>query len=460
MAIQSARQIQTSPDHRAQPPGPKGWPLLGVGPIVLRDPLKFFTETTRVYGDIAYFTVGSLQFYLINHPDYLQYVLQENNRNYHKGVTYDKIRPLLGDGLVTSDGAYWLRQRRLIQPAFHRKRLANLAGLMTTATAAMLERWEAAARNHQVLNVADQFMHLTLEIVSHAMFSTDTSDVADRVGQQLPILLERTNEMFWTVFDTSHWPLPRNRQYWRAVRELNAIVYRIVDKRRQSRDVYDDVLTMLLEAHDEDTGEQMTDAQLRDEVMTIYLAGHETTANALAWAYALLGQHPDIHQRLRAEIDEVLRGRVPTVEDLPDLKYTRQVIDETLRLYPTAWTISRTPLEADVIAGYRIPAGSVVAMSMYLTHRHPAFWEDPEEFKPERFAPAQAAQRHPFAYLPFSAGPRQCIGNNFALMEAQLILAMIEQRYRLALVPDYPLVPQPVVTLRPRYGVHMTLESR
>ena len=297
MTVQSAPRLQTPPARGSQPPGPKGWPLLGVGPIVLRDPLKFFVETARDYGDIAHFTVGALHFYLITHPDFLQYVLQENNRNYHKGVTYDKIRPLLGNGLVTSDGPYWLRQRRLIQPAFHRKRLADLAGLMTEATASLLERWQGAARSHQALNVAEEFMHLTLEIVSRAMFSTDTSAVAYQVSRQMPILLERTNERFWEVVDTVRWPLPRSRQYWQAVRELNAIVLGIIEKRRHTTDAYDDLLTMLLEARDEDTGEQMTDAQLRDEVMTIYLAGHETTANALAWAYSLLGRHPAIHQQ-------------------------------------------------------------------------------------------------------------------------------------------------------------------
>ena len=456
----TVQPVQPASTKRGQPPGPRGWPLLGVGPIVLKDPMKFFVETARDYGDIVHFTVGALKFYLINHPDYLQYVLQENNRNYHKGVTYDKIRPLLGNGLVTSDGSYWLRQRRLIQPAFHRKRLANLGDLMTSATTHVLDRWQAAADRREAINVADEFMRMTIDIVSRAMFSTDTTGAVDRVAQYLPLLQERTNERFWTVLDTSHWPTRRNRQYWQALRELDAIVYNIIETRRKQSEAPDDLLTMLLEARDEDTGEQMTNQQLRDEVMTIYLAGHETTANALSWAYYLLGLHPDLHQRLQDEVDTVLQGRTPTVEDLPNLQYTRQVIDETLRLYPTAWTISRTPLQPDEIGGYAIPAGSVVAMSMYLTHRHPDFWADPEKFDPDRFTPERSAQRHPYAYLPFSAGPRQCIGNSFALMEAQLILPMIEQRYRLELMPDYPVVPQPVVTLRPRYGVQMRVQSR
>ncbi len=442
------------------PPGPKGWPVIGVTAALVKDPLNFFYGTFKEYGDIAHFHIGNRQFYMLNHPDYVQYVLQGNHRNYRKGVNYEKLHPLLGNGLVTSDGEFWLRQRRLIQPAFHRKRLAAFSTVMTDAGAEMLDRWETYARDGQPLDVAGEFMRVTLEVVSRSMFSTDAAGFSGEIGRNLPIVLQRTNARFWELFDLSSLPTPRNRRYWKALEALDRVVYGVIDERRRSRVAFDDLLTMLLEAVDEDSGERMTDRQLRDEVMTIYLAGHETTANALSWAQYLIAQHPEVESKLHAEADAVLQGRAPTVEDLPALAYTRMVIDEVLRLYPSVWGIARTPIEPDEIGGYRIPAGVSVGLTAYITHRHPAFWDRPEAFDPERFSAERSAGRHPFAYFPFGGGPRLCIGNNFALMEATLILAMIAGRYRLELVPDRIVVPQPVVTLRPRDGIWMRVRPR
>ncbi|MGC1377624.1 MAG: cytochrome P450 [Anaerolineales bacterium] len=457
----NANAVLSNPkSERTLPPGPKGLPVVGVASQVLKDPLGFFFGAFQQYGDVAYFSIGAKKFYSLGHPDHVQYVLQENNHNYHKASTYEKLRPLLGNGLLTSEGAYWLRQRRLIQPAFHRKRLAVMASVMTDCATNMLDRWQSAADKSQPLNVADEFMRVTLDVVSRTMFSTSAAGSADEIGRNLPIILEHTNEGFWEAFDLAWLPTPRNRQYQKALSKLDAIIYGIIEQRRQNKENFDDLLTMLLESVDAETGEQMTDEHLRDEVMTIYLAGHETTANALSWGWYLLAQHPEVTARLRAEVDAVLQGRIPTVEDTPNLKYTRMVIDEVLRLYPSVWTIARAPLEADEIGGYHIPPGAVVALSPYITHRHPAFWDEPEKFDPERFSPERAAKRHPFAYFPFGGGPRLCIGNNFALMEATLMLAMIAQRYELSLAADQVIEPQPVVTLRPRYGIQMLVRQR
>jgi cytochrome P450 len=442
------------------PPGPKGHPLVGITSDLARDPLEFFMKTFRDYGDIAYFHVGKNRFMMLSHPDHVQYVLQGNHRNYQKGPNYDKLRPLLGNGLVTSNGAFWLRQRRLIQPAFHRQHLATFATVMTEAARSMLDRWEPIALKDEPLNVADEFMRVTLEIVSRAMFSTAAAGFSDRIGRNLPIVLERTNERFWEVVDLSSLPTSRNRHYREALANLDEVMYGVIEQRRKSGEKLDDLLSMLLEAVDEETGEGMTDLQLRDEVMTIYLAGHETTANALSWAHYLLAGHPEVVSKLRAEVDSLLQGRTPTLEDVPGLKYTRMVIDETLRVYPSVWTIARTPLEPDEIGGYPVMPGMNVALTPYITHRHPAFWENPDVFDPERFSTERSAGRHPFAYFPFGGGPRLCIGNSFAQMEATLILAMIVQRYELELVAGQVVEPQPVVTLRPRHGIRMRIRPR
>lgn len=442
------------------PPGPRGLPVIGVAPQVLKNPLNFFMEIFQQYGDVVHFQIGATQFYQLNHPDHIQWVLQENNRNYHKSPNYEKLRPLLGNGLIMSEDSFWLRQRRLMQPAFHRKRLAALSTVMTQAAETMLERWQPYTRSNQPLNVADEFMRVTLDVVSRAMFSTSTSDFSDRVARNLPIILEHTNRRFWEVVDLSRWPTPGNRRYRQALRELDQVVYRVIEQRRSSGEMPDDLMTMLIEARDADNGEQMNDVQLRDEVMTIYLAGHETTANALSWAQYLLAQHPHLAEELRHEVDTVLQGRVPTTEDFASLRYTRMVLDETMRIYPSIWSIARTPLVADEVGGYTLPPGANVGLTPYVTHRHPEFWDHPATFDPERFSPEKAAKQHPYAYFPFGGGPRLCIGNNFALMEATFILAMIMQRYRLELVEGQSVEMQPVVTLRPKDGIYMKIYPR
>lgn len=439
-------------------PGPRGRFLLGSIPDLARDPLATFMDAWRTYGDVARLHLFRRQpVHLLAHPDDIRHVLQEDNPNYPKNpFNMDKLKAIVGEGLLTSGGSYWLRQRRLIQPAFHRQRLAALGPLMTDATDRRLATWDAAARAGKPLDVAAEMMHLTLDIIARSMFSTDVSGSVDEVERATGITIADSMRRTQSIVDLPRWvPTRANRQFLNARRSLDQIVYGFIDERRRSDDGKDDLLAMLLQAQDADTGERMTDLQVRDEVMTIFIAGHETTAIALTWTLYLLSIHPEIARRHRAELDTVLQGRPPTIDDLATMPYNRMVIEESMRLYPPAWVVARIPLKDDVIGGYRIPAGSGLFLSPYVTHRHPEFWENPEGFDPERFTPERSAGRPRFAYFPFGGGPRLCIGNNFAMLEAQLLLATITQRYRLDLVPGHPVATLPLVTLRPRYGMKM-----
>jgi cytochrome P450 len=444
------------------PPGPRGHLLLGHLPEYQRDPLTLFMNAALRYGGVVRLRFAGRHVFFVNHPDAIKHVLQDNNRNYHKSVGYEKTRPMLGYGLLTSEDDFWRRQRRLAQPAFHRKQIGAFAATMTDATAQMLERWRAFAASGRTFDVAQEMMRLTLTIVGKTLFSSDVSGEADTVGRALTIALEHTNKRMQSLFDLGEkLPLPENRRFDEAIATLDRVVYGMIEERRRgTHDEYHDLLSLLLHAQDDDTGERMSDKQLRDEAMTIFLAGHETTANALSWAWVLLSKHPDVLRKLQAEVDTVLAGRAPTLDDLPQLRYTRMVLDEVLRLYPPAWAIGRNTIGDDTIIDYHVPANSIVAMSAYVTHRLPQFWPNPEGFDPERFAPGAEEKRPRFAYFPFGGGPRLCIGNNFALMEAVLILAMVVQRFRLDLVPGHPIEPEPMVTLRPRHGVLVTLHAR
>ena len=443
-------------------PGPRGSILFGNLYDVRRDPLRFYLEAQRHYGDVVRLrSFYPFTWHLISHPDDIEHVLRGNYQNYPKGMLIKQVAALAGQGLVTSEGELWLRQRRLAQPAFHRQRLAALAGTMAGAAEALVERWHAPAMREQPIDVAVEMMRLTLQVVGQALFSTDISGAADAVGRAMPVALEHIDyRMTHIKLLPDRFPTPRNRRFWQAKRTLDQVVYNTIEERRRAGTDQGDLLSMLLLARDEETGTGMSDTLLRDEVMTILVAGHETTAVALSWTWYLLAQHPEVERRLHAELDAVLGGRTPTFEDLPSLPYTKMVIEETMRLYPPAWGMVRQAREADEIGGYHIPANSIIAIVQYVTHRHQDFWDRPEEFDPERFTPERSASRPRFAYFPFGGGPRQCIGNNFAMMEAQLILATVAQRYRLRLVPGHPVEPRPMLTLRPRYGIRMTVQGR
>jgi cytochrome P450 len=323
----------------------------------------------------------------------------------------------------------------------------------------MIERWNARAESGEAFDVVSEMMRLTLHIVGRALLTMDLTSHADRVGRNMTIANETFAE--FNLSTLMPWlPTPGNLRFKKAARELRGLVLDIIAQRRREGRDYGDLLSMLLAVRDEDTGEGMNDEQLRDEVLTLILAGHETTATALSWIWYRLSEHPEVEAKLHAELDEVLGGRAPTMSDLANLNYTGMVIDEAMRLYPPVWAIGRAAIDDDEIMGYRIAKGSNLALVQWFAHRHPAFWENPERFEPERFSAERAGGRSRYAYFPFSGGPRMCIGNIFALTEAQLVLASVAQRYRLRMVPGHRIELQPLVTLRSRYGVQVTLERR
>jgi cytochrome P450 len=425
-----------------------------------RDTQSFALDMWQRYGDVVRFRMLLWPAYILYHPDHLKYVLHDNYCNYNKQFPMmNTARPLFGNGLFTNDGEPWLHQRRLMQPSFHHKRLATFGSIMTGSTLALLERWQDAGQ--QPLDILQEMMRLTQRIAGLALFNLDLSNEADTIGSTFTTLLPLLLQYTMLPFPPLWVPTTRNRRLQAGIETLNSVVYGIINKRRkQSADpatAPGDLLSMLLAARDEETGEGMSDQQVRDEVITLLLGGYETTSLALTWTWYLLSQYPDAEQRLHSELDAVLAGQTPTVEHLSALPYTRMVIQEALRLYPPAFGMTRYAVAADEIGGYPIPAHSIIFMTPYYTHRHPTFWEDPERFDPERFTPERSAGRPRFAYFPFGGGPRQCIGNTFAMMEAQLVLATVAQRYQLRLVPGHPVEPQVVFTVRPRYGMPMTL---
>lgn len=443
----------------AEAPTLRGLPLVGNLPHMRRDPIALLTRAAAMGSEVVRIPVGPRDLFLIKGPENARYVLQENQKNFSKQTRgYAALRKVLGNGLVTSEGGFWLRQRRIAQPAFHRQRIARFAETMVRLTEDTLPAFDAAARRGATVDAATEMMTLTLRIVGWTLLSTEVAQESARVGGALNAVLHQVIERTTAIFDFPQVvPTPANVRLRRARAVLDDVVLRLIAERRRSGEDAGDLLGMLMSARDEETGEGMTDAQLRDEVMTIFLAGHETTANALTWTLFLLSSHPDVVRRLRGELSDVLGGRSPTFEDLPKLSYTLQVIQESMRLYPPVWILVRRCESDDVIAGFRVPKHVFVAVPPVILHRDPRIFERPEAFDPDRFAPDRAAKLPRFAYLPFSGGPRVCIGNSFALMESQLILATLLQRFSFDLLPGHPVELDPAVTLRPRHGMKMTV---
>jgi cytochrome P450 len=431
-------------------------------PQLQADGPGFYLRTWRNHGDyVRIRAIPGVYFYFLAHPEAVEHVLQKHHKNYRKPVFFDRTMALLvGQGLFSSDGDLWLRQRRLAQPAFHRQPLARLFPLMTAATDTFLKEREAAGPG-QVVDLLDEMMHLTLRIASTTLFSTDLTRVSDTTRRAYRTTFAYLNYRMGTLFKAPTWlPTPRNLAFVRAKRLLDHLVLDLIEARRKTASRPEDLLSLLLAAQDEETGVGMSDQQLKDEVLTLLTAGHETTGAALAWTWYLLGQHPQVQNDVADEVKARLQGRSPAIDDLPHLPLVRAVFEESLRLYPPAYGQPREAIEADEINGFLIPSRSMVALSQYVTHRHPDFWEQPEAFKPERFLPAQAATRAKFAYFPFGGGPRICIGNTFALTEGSLVLASVLQKLRVELVQAHPVVPDTTFTLRPKYGVKATLWPR
>jgi cytochrome P450 len=442
------------------PPGPRGVPLLGMLPAVRRSPTTTFLDAARRYGDVVSFKIGPRRGYLITNPVDIRHVLQDNARNYKKSPLYDTLRVLVGNGLLTSEGDFWLRQRRIAQPAFHRQRIAALAAVMADAAREAAAQWTTMASDGRAVDVDQEMMRLTRTVVLRTLLAADLGPFSEKVDDAWRILNEQIGESFWSLGLTDWWPSAKKRRFQAARAVLRGAVEHVIAARRRCPSESADLLSMLMSARDEETGETMTDEQLRVEVTTFLLAGQETTSLALTWLWYLLSQHRPVQRRLEDEIDAALGDRPPEYADLVSLPYTRMVIDESLRLYPPAWGFSRQALGDDEVGGFRVPRGWLVFVIPYVLHRLPACWENPEAFDPERFSPERIAERPKFIYLPFGAGPRQCIGHQFALIEAQLIVATIAQRYRLHLVPGHTVDPWPLITLRPRFGMPMTIERR
>lgn len=442
----------------ALPPGPRGRYLVGNLLEYSRDPLGFLSRCAREYGDVVRLEFPGPPAYLLAHPDHIERVLVANNRNFIKDRVTRSQLSILGDGLLTSDGDFWRRQRRLAQPAFHRERVENYAGRMVAYTERMLEGW----RDGRERDVHRDMMRLTLEIVAKTLVDADIAGEAEEVGEALGAVMahfsDQGNGVFLRMLPESV-PTPSNLRYRRARRRLEGFIYGIIDERRRSGRDTGDLLSMLLHATDE-AGDRMSDDQLRDEVMTVIMAGHETTAIALSWTWRLLALHPEVESRLLAELREVLAGRPPRVADLPHLPYTDAVLKESMRLYPPAWAIGREALGDCEIGGYHVPTGTQLFISQYVVHHDPRFFENPESFAPDRWTGGLEKRLPRFAYFPFGGGPRLCIGRSFARMEAALLLATIARRFRLRLSGKHPAAPQPSITLRPKNGVRVTLEER
>jgi len=422
-----------------------------------RDSLAFIMRC-REYGDVVQTRFLYVTAYFLYHPDDIEYVLSTNARNFLKSMSLRSnfFQRLVGNGLVTSEGDFWRRQRRLAQPAFHRQRISAYGEVMVEYTNRALESWQAG----ETRDIHQDMMRLALQIVVKTLFNADVSQDADAVGQILSKIVKPFSSqatLKWIL--DNRLPTPGHRTFHRQAAEIDKVVYKIIAERRANNRDQGDLLSMLLQAQDED-GTQMSDKQLRDEVMTLFLAGHETTALAVSWAWYLLANHPECERQFHREVDEVLSSRLPSVSDLPKLKYTEAIAKEALRLYPPAYGIGRQAVQDCEIGGYRVPAGSQVFMFPWATHRDPRFFSEPDSFRPERWTEEFVGQLPKYAYFPFGGGPRACIGNYFAMMEIVLLLATIGQRYRLLLAPNQSVRLYPAMSLRPRDGIKVILYPR
>ncbi|GAA4412460.1 cytochrome P450 [Nibrella viscosa] len=452
--------------QQAQRPIPqvKGAPLVGNTFQFIRDPLGFLTRLQQQYDRLVRFTIANRLVTLTLTPEDARHILQENNKVFVKSDAYKVLSLFLGNGLLNSEGDFWRRQRRLAQPAFHRQRLALLADTMVQETQELTERW----KQHEAelpIDISEEMMKLTLAIVTRSLFSSDVKKHLGSISQSVTTIIEFAYVQLHSFIQIPiHYPTPANIRYRRAVEKVEGIIYEIINQRRAEKRNgtdrrYDDLLEMLMEARDEETGEQMTDKQLRDEVTTIFMAGHETTANALSWALYLLAKHPAVAGKVREEVDRVLGPEgIPTAETVRGLTYTLQVVQETMRLYPPAWLFGRKPIADEPMGEFRLPANLGVLICPYLLHRDPKYWPNPNQFNPDNFLPERIKERPAYAYIPFGGGPRLCIGNNFALMEMQILLALLVRAFDFRTTRRSVIEPEPGITLRPRGGLRLRIK--
>ena len=444
------------------PPGPVAHWLLGNAMAFRADPFGFMSDVCREYGDITLFRVLHYKLYMINHPEMVRQVMQERNKKYIKSSGYKPLKLMIGNGIFTSEGDFWLKQRRLYGPAFNKESIALYSHAVPDAADRMIDAWERREDPAAPLNISQEMMGVTLDVIGRTLFSTNVSKDSSTVWKSLTFALKyinhrtKRNPFNWPA----GWPGKANREFKKAMADLNRVVYNIIRQRRTQGTANRDLLDMLMSAKSEETGQHMSDTQLRDEVMTIFLAGHETSANALSWNFYLLSQHPAVEARVIKEIDRQVGNRPPEMGDLYGLTYTTQVLKETMRLYPPVWLLGRESIAPDEIGGYAIPKGMHLRISPYTLHRNPAFWPDPDRFDPDRFSPEREKEQTAFSYLPFGGGPRLCVGRSFAMMEMVLITVKVLQRYRLRLKPGYRMEIGPFITLRPKEDLQMFAEPR
>ena len=412
------------------------------------DSLERMTELFALHGDIyrVYVPARKSYTYVVHHPDDVKRILVSNHRNYTKGIGLDRVKILLGNGIMTSEGEFWRRQRMMLQPLFHRRILTEFARVIGEANSRLLARWEELARREQPVNLTDEMSELTLDIILRAVFGRDLERMSAELGGNPFEVVTKDQE--------------RNLQFAYKFRSLTSLVAGLIARRRAGNEEHFDYVSMLMNARDKETGEAMGERELIDEIMTLVVAGHETTASGLNWTWYLLSQHPQVESKLHEEIDRAGAHDAPSLAQMEQLAYTRQVIDEALRLYPPGWLLSRRTVAPDVLSGCEIPAGANVLLPLYLLHRHPRYWRDPDAFMPDRFAPEHEAERPRFAYMPFAAGPRHCIGETFALYEMLMHLHRVGRRLRLVYLPDKPIELEAQINLRTRHPFFMKLERR
>jgi cytochrome P450 len=421
------------------------------------DPIRVFKHLAATYGDAAHYKLGRQHVVFLNNPEYIREILVVQNSKFIKERTVQRMKMLVGEGLITSEDPFHRKQRILAQPAFYRQRIAGYAEAIVHRATAFREGW----RPGQQIDMAPEMMHLALDVIAKTLFDSDVAAEVQEISSEVNAIMRLYNFLVLIPYAEmlQNYPLPGMRRFRRARARLDAIVYRMIEEHRHDNRDRGDLLSMLLSARYEDGG-AMPDLQLRDEVMTIFLAGYETIANALTWTWYLLSQNAEAEKRFHAEIDSVLNGRAATLEDISRLKYTEMVLSESMRLYPPAWAMGRHAIEDFEVGPYFMPKGTNIFLSQYILHRDPRYFPDPERFDPGRWTAEAKAARPRFSYFPFGGGSRQCIGESFAWMEGILILATIAQLWRPRLVPGHPVEPQPLITLRPKYGMRMIIEGR
>ena len=423
--------------------------------------IQFFLQQQKDLGNVYRIIIPTRKVMVVSDPEWIKYILVDNNKNYGKSFAYDSIKIFLGNGLLTSEGEFWKRQRRLAQPAFHKEKLNLMFQNMVEQTQKCIEKLDVYADTNLSFDLSKELYKLTLDIVNSTLFYNEVDNTTDTIYKLVSEASEYITKRIDNPLQLPEWiPTPTRRREKEVLKYIDNVFFSVIDRRRQQHEQQEDLLSMLMDARDEETGEAMSNQQLRDEILTIFVAGHETTQIALGWTFYLLTQNPDKLKILTDEIDLKLNGEIPTPESIRGLHYLKQVIDESMRCFPPAWIMGRKTIEADVINGYEIPAGTNVIMPIYVVHHDERVWENPYEFQPERFAMENVKEKHKYSYFPFGGGPRLCIGNNFAIQEMQVCLAMFLQKFRIEVDEDFVPELDPLVTLRPKNPIYAKIYKR